>query len=717
MRLETRWAHLGDLFKGISMAGIAKSFLQRPTTFVQQHPYAQVFLVSFSVLFLELVLIRWVPAYVRMFGFFTNFILFGTLLGTGVGILTSRASRIALPSLASLLLILVGFVLANQFTLDVPTTEVLFYGAGQVEGSKENYWVIPLIFALVVLVFIPLGRILGRLLHDLPPLRAYAMDIVGSLAGIAAFALLSYLSLQPVYWFALLAIVVWPLIPATERLTSALAWAVILGCVVFFGSADVWSPYYRIIVKPTAKIDGYTFWVNNIGHQQASPHQYRENFYFRAYDLLGEKPFKRVLIIGAGTGTDVAIALANGAEHVDAVEIDPKLYELGRKLNPDHPYDDPRVTIHIDDGRAYLRHNDERYDLIVFALTDSLVLTSSHANLRLESFLFTTESMRQARAHLSDEGLLVLYNYYRQDWSIRKLAGMLEEAFGERPYVTTYGAWGRAAAFLAGPRLASLPAGLDHVYAEPPPVPSPDRQKVLPVIGEGRLAGDAAVTPASDDWPFVYMVNPGLPNIYILAIAMVVILSIGMVGTITPAASLRRFDWHFFFLGAAFMVLETRSLVTFSLLFGTTWMVNALVFFAILLSVLLAVLLNARLQLRRVGLLYAVLFGLLLIIYLMPSETLLNIGSSELRYALASVLAFAPIFLANIVFSRSFRETDHAEIAFASNLVGIMVGGIVEYAALALGYRALLIPVALFYAVSLLLTRRQHVRAVVPQMP
>jgi hypothetical protein len=693
------------------------SFVRSPREFAERHRYFRLFLVSFSILFLELVLIRWVPAYVRMFGFFTNFILFGTLLGAGVGILSCRAPRIALPSVAALLLLLVACVLVNQLSLDVPTTEVLFYGAAEISGTRENYWVIPLIFALVALVFVPLGRVLGTLLHELPPLKAYATDIVGSLAGIAAFALLSFLSLQPVFWFAVFLLVSWPLVPVGARLTSGAAWAVVLVAVFYFGGGDVWSPYYRIIVKPAANGDGYAFWVNNIGHQQASSYNLRENFYFRPYDLLGGKPYRNALIIGAGTGTDVAIALANGVQHVDAVEIDPKLYELGRKLHPNHPYDDPRVTVHIDDGRAFLRHTDARYDLIIFALTDSLVLTSSHANVRLESFLFTVESMREARAHLTDQGVLTLYNYYRQDWSIRKLAGMLEQAFDAPPFVTTYGAWGRAAVFMAGPRLADLPQAIDHAYVEPPSVASPDRRKLLPVIGEGRLVGSAAVTPATDDWPFIYMVNPAIPTIYLGALAMVALTAIGLLWTMAPSAALRRFDWHFFFLGAAFMVLETRSLVTFALLFGTTWMVNALVFFAILSSVLLAIVINARWELKRLGLLYALLFGLLTIAYLTPNSLLLEVGSSSLRYVIASILAFAPILVANIVFSRSFRETGHADVAFASNLIGIMVGGVVEYTALLAGYRTLLIAVAAFYAIALLATRWQRLRSAVPQLP
>jgi hypothetical protein len=304
---------------------------------------------------------------------------------------------------------------------------------------------------------------------------------------------------------------------------------------------------------------------------------------------------------------------------------------------------------------------------------------------------------------------MAVYNYYRQDWSVRKLAGMIETAFGSPPYVTTYGAWGRAAVFVAGPRLAGLPASLAHPYSEHAPVTESKPGARLPEIGEGFLSGDGTHVAATDDWPFFYMTNPGLPGIYVAAVAMVGILALLAIVGLTPAASLRRFHWHFFFLGAAFMLLETRSLVTFALLFGTTWLVNALVFFAILLSVQFAVLISARLRLRSFAPLYASLFALLAINYLLPIAALLDIDSSVARYIFASVLTFAPIFAANIIFSRSFRDTDQPDSAFASNLIGIMSGGLVEYLALAAGYQSLLIPVALFYAIALLTVRRINV--------
>jgi hypothetical protein len=636
-----------------------------------------------------------------------NFLLLASFLGMGVGILASRRERLWLPPFPILLFVLVVSVAANRFELRINSLQVLYYGAGEAIASTEHYLVLPLIFTLVALAFVPLARPLGRLLTALPPLQAYAIDILGSLTGVAVFFAMSYLALPPLVWFALLALALAPLMRPRHLLLALPLLLATLFAVYQLDRDSYWSPYYRLQVS---RMDNgaYSINVNNTGHQVAMPYQQRETFYFRAYDLLGRQPFKRVLVLGAGSGSDVAVALHNGAEHVDAVEIDPQIYRLGQALHPDTPYADPRVSVHIDDGRAFLRRSQERYDLIIFALPDSLTLTSGFSSLRLESFLLTSDALKSAREHLTDDGLVVMYNYYRQDWLVHKLADMAEAAFGEPPFVTTYGAMGRAAVIMAGPRLAQLDPALDTPYAELPGSALPGQGMQLPVIGQGRLAHDPALTLTTDDWPFVYMPRPAVPTIYISSLGLIALISLLFLAGAAPRAALRRFDWHFFFLGVAFMLLETRSLVTFALLFGTTWMVNSLVFFAILATVLLAILFNGRFRIVRVWPLYILLFASLALNYALPIQTLLAIDMPVLRYSVASLLTFAPIFLANVIFSRSFRDAETADIAFASNLLGVMFGGMLEYTALATGYQALLLPVMLFYGVALVLWRRMR---------
>src|SRR5262249_32976911 len=154
--------------------------------------------------------------------------------------------------------------------------------------------------------------------------------------------------------------------------------------------------------------------------------QEKEPFYDQLYKWFPDRTFQNVLIVGAGSGTDVAIALSHGAGHIDAVEIDPKIQQLGIDEHPDHPHQDSRVTRYINDGRAFLRSTDQKYDLVIFALPDSLTLVSSTANIRLESFLFTQESFESVRDHLAPDGMFVLYNYYRQNWLETKIGNMLQ---------------------------------------------------------------------------------------------------------------------------------------------------------------------------------------------------------------------------------------------------------------------------------------------------
>lgn len=662
------------------------------------------FLTSFIILFFELACIRLLPAHVRLLGYFMNFILLASFLGIGVGILSARHKRLWLPSFPLMLFIMLAVVAFTRKDISLTSTEVLYYGAGDTD-SDEAFYVLPLLFTLVALSFVPLSRSLGRLLTGLPPLQAYAIDICGSLAGIALFFFMSLLSLPPIVWFGLLCIPLLLILPRKELLMYIPLLVGSLYIVYWVGADSLWSPYYRMKIneKPNG---GYIISVNNMAHQQAVHYEDKEVFYFRIYELLGQKPFKRALILGAGSGSDVAIALANGVEHVDAVEIDPLIYRLGTTLNPDKPYSDPRVQVYVEDGRTFLRNTTNKYDLIIYALPDSVTLTSAYSSLRLESFLLTQNSIAEASRLLTDDGALVLYNYYRQDWLIHKLAGMVESVFQSPPFVTTYGDAGRAAIFIAGPRLADLPEQLKTEYSEEQIDIVPGQGFYLPVIGQGLMHGEQSQHLATDDWPFVYLPFRSIPSLYTGALAMVFGIALVMLVLVAPRTTLRRFDWHFFFLGAAFMLLETRSLVTFALLFGSTWMVNSLVFFAILASVLFAILFNARFKVQRVWPLYVLLFTILIINFVIPQQVLLSIPSPVLRYTLASLLTFLPIFLANIVFSRSFRDTEQADISFGSNLIGSMAGGVFEYMALASGYQSLLILVIAFYAIAYFFWRR-----------
>ena len=650
-------------------------------------PGVRLVLTSGTLLFVELVLLRWIPANVTYIGFFSNFILMASFLGIGIGILLGRRfASIAWSPFPGLLLLVVGLILGAKLDVQLRASNEIFFGLAESHAADANFAVLPLVFVLVAAVMGALALPLGSLLRSMPPLRAYALDIVGSIGGIALFSGLSVLSSQPPVWFAVLAFLLAGLALA-RRLTrfsliNAAFVLATLGLVVGAAAGgDLWSPYYRISVQRPAGADAAIF-VNGIPHQ--AMHAVRtgqpaaEPFYDQIYQWFPGRSFGRALVIGAGSGTDTAYALANKVQAIDAVEIDPRILELGEREHPDHPYSDPRVHEYVDDGRAFLRSSSERYDLIVFALPDSLTLVSTTANVRLESFLFTREAFASARDHLAPNGVFVLYNYYRQPWLLAKIAGMLADVFQTQPLVRQYDAAIGSAAVLAA------------------------SAAVFPVSGQASLVSGASSSEspsaATDDWPFLYLRDRAIAGYYLIALAFVLL--VAGVGTVLAArlvaAPLAAFSPHFFLLGAAFLLLETRSLTIFSLLFGTTWTVNAMAFAAILTSVLLAIAVNAVTRPPR-AVLYSGLGVVLLIAYLLPPSALL-FDPAWLRYLAAAVIAFAPVFFANLVFTASFRDTKTADMAFASNLIGAMVGGVLEYAALVTGYQALLIVVAAVYA-------------------
>ncbi len=519
---------------------------------------------------------------------------------------------------------------------------------------------------------------------------AYRYDILGSLAGIATFSLLSFLDAPPLVWGAIAAVMLLVLAPRRPGLAPIAAVVVILGLLTAesLQRDHFWSPYYEISL---ARYSDYTMVsVNGIPHQTIQPNARRrqtEPVYFEPYRLLRHNPLRNVLIIGAGNGSDVSIALQSGARHVDAVEIDPRLYALGRKLNPEHPYKDPRVHVTIDDGRAFLQRTNHRYDLILFALPDSLTLVAGQGSIRLESYLFTLQAVQLARAHLRSGGAFGMYNYYREQWLLDRFARTEYEAFGSRPCVTQYG------------RLSLLLVGVGPTAVQCKTTWSRGNRAIPP--------------PVSDNHPFPYLRTPSIPPIYINALLLILVASAtlvrGVAGPIRPM--IRYLD--LFFMGAAFLLIETENIVRFALLFGTTWFVNALVFGGILFSVLAAIEVSRRVTISKPVRLYAALMVSLLIAWLIQPSSLLTLGAAP-RFAAATTIAFLPVFFANLIFAQRFRDVGSSVTAFGANLIGAMVGGVLEYAALVEGYHVLLVVIAGLYALAFLAGRR-HLSA--PAMP
>ena len=672
------------------------------------------FLSSFLVLFLETALIRWMPAYIRLLAYFSNFILLASFLGIGVGCLLATRRRnlfVWFP------LIQFAVILAvNRLRLEValPSTSTIYFSSGTASAvvPVESTLLLPLLFTSVAALFVTVAHRMGRELSGRPPLRAYVINLLGSLAGVAAFALVSWLELPPSVWFGVAAAAALPFVVQDRRLVAGLNVVLLAGSLAIVHRMEIgslWSPYYRITIYQDN--EDTVVEVNHIFHQSMAPVARKEYFYQWPYTVFGDT-FDEVLILGAGSGTDVAAALRHGAKHVTAVDIDPVILRLGAERHPDKPYSDPRVTIVNDDARHFLRTTRKKYDLVVFALIDSLTVQSSFAGVRLESYMFTTESFEAVRDRLSPRGVMVLYNYFREKWLVDRLANTSATVFGRDPLGHVHQDRAYLAVMLAGPRLAELTA--------PPPLP-PD----VMAYGQSHapspahpLARDASVVLATDNWPFLYMREPALPGHYLAALALVLVVSAlavwlargqtflpGLTPPSSPGLTPGSWSWHFFFLGAGFMLLETKSIVQFALLWGSTWSSASLAIASVLVMALASALIASRVEIRRRAPIVAALLALIAVNYVVPVGRV-AFDSRIAESLFYGALVFSPVFCAGLLFSTSFKESSSTADDFGANLLGAMVGGVGEYLSLLAGYRFLLILVAICYVLAIVTRRR-----------
>jgi hypothetical protein len=686
----------------------------------------KLFLVGFSILFLELVLIRYLAGTVWNMGYFPNLVLLSVFVGMGLGFIFHQRvaagfSNWVFQGAVFLLLGLVGFIHFvrpavpgfQEFEGDVGG-EVYFTAASKTGSDATTYLLFVACFLTSVLIFACLAQRAAKLFQRFTPLTAYTLDIAGSCAGIVTFMLMSFFGVPAWGWF-LVFIPIFLLamegrgiprfIPVLPILVVAyiarLHDQTLVSSPEFKGHLEVaWSPYQKVeYIHNPANAYAHGIYVNGISHQamlnaeQISRHYYQVPHTERRN--AGMAPYKKVLIIGAGSGNDVAASLMNGAEEIHAVEIDPVIAGLGRAHHPAKPWADKRVKQIVDDGRAFLTRTTEKYDLVIFALTDSLVKVSSMAQLRLENYLFTVDSLRRAYQVLSPDGDIVLYNYYRREWLIDKYQRMIHEATGKYP-ITLY----KRADF------QMLTVGKQRAAATEPTFTT--RRTDL----------------ATDDWPFPYLRNRGIPHLYGYALASVsIILALAALFLWSRDRRARRTEGDapfetklaFVFMGIAFLLLETKSIVQFSLLFGTTWINTSLVFLGVLISVLAANWTAVIIRSRRVlPVIFALLVGSCFLTFIYPLRNLLSIESAFLRFIVASLLTFSPIFFANLIFSLTFRDQRLAERIFGWNLLGATLGGLVEYTSMAFGYNALgLIVVVCYGAVFLLLAlgRRSEARS------
>ena len=681
------------------------------------------FLASVAALYAEIMLIRWISTEVRIFAYFQNLALITCFLGFGLGCYLSSLRKNTVFSLIAMtaLVVLVKAPLENwkkflsmHSSLLALSPDAVIWG-----GFSKDYNVINIILsfaasiivmavflALLIGIMFPLGQLVGFYL-DLSEnaIRAYSVNLVGSVAGLWTLAALSFLWLPPVYWFGLSFLLILILQPSPR---VALTGLILLGVsLVFLRDAHTdkdqtyWSPYQKLQVEPLGE-QMYNIYTNNTGYMTISnltPQvlarypkvAQTQNSYDTPFLFASNRG--RVLILGAGAGNDAAAALRNGAERVDAVEIDPVIQYLGSSLHPERPYEASKVQMTIQDARAFLSQTKEKYDIILFALLDSHTQFSSLSNMRIDNYVYTEEALRKARQLLTPQGILILKFHVIPPWTWmgQRFYNMLENIFSRKPivfFVPQLGPMLSATVFIEsndpGLWVRAASSDLATLVAKNPPF--------FPLHTEG------GPPPTTDDWPYIYHRDRSVPYAYLIVSLILAIITVPLVRR--TAEFSQTSTWRFFFLGAGFLLLETQMISRLSLYFGTTWIVTSLVITAILLMLVLAnvfVATQRRIHLR----LYSILLVVsLLANYLFPWEQL-SFSVRTVGFLLIAGYSL-PIFFAGVIFTETFRHCTQKSSAFGANIVGAVAGGLAQNISFILGMKALLLIAAFFYALAAL---------------
>lgn len=713
---------------------------------------AAVFAVSVVGLFLELLLVRWVTTEIRIFAYLQNTVLVVCFLGLGMGCWDSRkafhlrhmlipllvlVAVLALPPTRNLLGASITNLLSGATGHFIWDSEQLTGGMAVAAGVTGLALTLGMLYLLWA-VFVPVGRLLGRLMADHPrPLLAYSVNVGGSLIGIWLFVACSGLGLPPVWWFAVFA--------AGAVFMTAGSWIQrlpdfgSLAAVVAFGALAGeepgwqecrWSPYQKLSLYDMTAPDSPTIWrplhgerqpaaygkgthliaVNNVGYQAtldlraeavaADPERYPPaQRGYSQYDLppkLHPNPTKG-LVVGAGSGNDVAGMLRNGVKEVVAVEIDPVIIEYGRKVHPEKPYDHPGVRVVTDDARSYFATTPERFDVIAFGLLDSHT-TTAMTNARLDHYVYTRESIAHAKTLLNPGGVLVLSFEAQKPFVVSRMSRVLEEQFGRPPLAfrmpaNGYG-WG-GVLFVTGDEAAvSGRLAADPTLAE--------------LVGEWskEVPGLVDAEVATDDWPYIYLEGREIPPLYLLLAGCLLGLFVVGVRVMKLGTAFRGWGMshtHFALLGAGFMLLEVQNISKASVVLGNTWVVNAVVISGVLLMILAANALTPLAKRLPAWMIYTGLLGSCVGLYFLDLSRFGFLPYWQ-KAAAVGLLTSLPMLFSGLIFARSFTATPQKDAALGANLFGSLLGALVQSVTFVTGIKSLLLLVAAFY-IGAILTR------------
>ena len=284
------------------------------------------------------------------------------------------------------------------------------------------------------MAFVPLGHLVSRLMFSQKKLPSYSFNLLGSIAGILVFALMSLYWTGPSLWFlfGFIILIFFQKKDYLNILFSSISLFILLLIFLIpreFNKEDIYSPYQIISVTYKGETISEVK-ASNLFFQTPLELNSMDPYYFLPYKATNIIP-KKILIVGSGTGNDTAAAIQAGVDSVDAVEIDPVIIELG-KYHPNKPYENKKVNVIKNDARNFIRHTNEKYDLIVYGLLDSHTSLSSNGGIRLDSYVYTVQAFEEAKNKLKKNGYISLsFSVLSKDLGV-KIFKMLKKAFNNQ---------------------------------------------------------------------------------------------------------------------------------------------------------------------------------------------------------------------------------------------------------------------------------------------
>jgi hypothetical protein len=660
-------------------------------------------------LFLELAVIRWQGTVFAFFAFYKNYGLLACFAGLGLGYALYHDKdgiplHLSLPLIAwqAALLILLRFGLPTHSLELIPFREQLNMGVPMARPVQVAavYLLLTIVFLLTALAFLPIGQLCGNLMERKSQLSAYGLNLLGSLTGVLLMFLLSFLWTPPAIWFGLSAFALLLFLTRTPKsLFAGGVFAMLLASILVWPVNPLWnrvySPYQLLEIgfgemglmqiRAAGTFYQQVYNLSDASTQSSSDPRVRTNLNYYELPYRVHPDAREVAIVGAGSGNDVAAALRSGAGRVDAIEIDPAILLAGKLNHPERPYNDPRVHPIVNDARSFLRNAQSRYDIIVYGLLDSHTLLSHASSVRLDSFVYTVEGLREARSRLKDTGILSLsFSVLNNDLGA-KIYGMMREAFdGKEPLClfatgNTVFLQAKNGNLIIPPDVLSRDGLADHsdLYRNPA----------------------AKIDLSTDDWPFLYMPRRVYPFSYVVMIGLVLLLSLLMHASFFREKPQTEY-LPFFFLGAGFMLVETKAITELGLAFGNTWHVIAIAIASILVMAFLANAMVQRLRFANPYLSYLLLFlSLSLGWWVAKSGGLPSTAVGRLGTA---IVLTCPLFFSGIIFSELLSRQTRISSAMSMNLLGAMCGGILEYNSMYFGFRFLYVLAMGLYAAALL---------------